>query len=236
MAREVNRKRYGSEISSAYLAVYEETESGLLEKKHEFERKRAYSTFRKIASKRPKSSIKLACEVNKESVIQAFKADCMYFFGHTSDADDILDTGLLFAPTASGDPTAFPYTYTPESHSTLTVSEMFNINIKTSMLTLMACQSSKETHSLGDEPLGIVSALLCAGASCVIGTMWKVQLGTACTITEILDTFLGRDKNTDIIDVVTAVQEVVKRLKNNDRLAPYHWAAIVLNGSWFISR
>jgi CHAT domain-containing protein/tetratricopeptide (TPR) repeat protein len=236
VARELDRKRHGSEISSSYLAVYEQPESGPWEKKHESERDKIYSTFRGIASKRPQSSIKIGGEVNRQSVAQAFTTDSMYFFGHTSGADSILDTGLILAPPAPSDPTTAPYTNALESQSMLTVSDMFNINIRTSILTLLACGSSKDAHKQGDEPLGIVSALLCAGASSVIGTMWKVQLLTACKVTRVLNSLLGKDKNTDIIDVATAVQETVKRLKNNDELTPYHWATIVLNGSWFISR
>jgi hypothetical protein len=70
----------------------------------------------------------------------------------------------------------------------------------------------------------------------VIGTMWKVRPSTACAVTDVLDTLLSRNENNDIIDVATVVQEIVKRLKVNESLTPYHWATIVLNGSWFISR
>jgi len=40
---------------------------------------------------------------------------------------------------------------------------------------LIACGSASESSTPGDEPLGIITSLLCAGASSVIGTLWKVE-------------------------------------------------------------
>ena len=43
----------------------------------------------------------------------------------------------------------------------------------------MACASSAQAITTGDEPLGLVTALLCAGAASVLGTMWPVESSTA---------------------------------------------------------
>jgi CHAT domain-containing protein len=117
---------------------------------------------------------------------------------------------------------------------------MFAIDIKTSCLTLIACGSANEGHSQGEEPLGIISALLCAGATSVIGTMWKVQVGTAGIFTNVLDINLNKsEKSGNVVDLAVAVQQSVLRLKarregQTDRA--YHWASFVLHGSWFMSK
>lgn len=58
-----------------------------------------------------------------------------------------------------------------------TVSDIFRSKVQASNIMLIACGSASESNAPGDEPLGIVTALLCAGASSVIGTLWKVQAG-----------------------------------------------------------
>jgi CHAT domain-containing protein len=120
---------------------------------------------------------------------------------------------------------------------------MFAIDVRTSCLTLLACGSAHEAYSQGDEPLGIVSALLCAGATSVIGTMWKVQVGTARVFTEVLDGKLNAGGHGSggggLVDLAVAVQETALRLKRRQEGGtnrPYHWAAYVLHGSWFMSR
>ncbi len=149
--------------------------------------------------------------------------------GNTGNDDDHLDA----------DPNADP----DANLEVFTASDMFSVDVKTSCLTLIACGSVHEDHGRGDEPLGIVSALLCAGATSVIGTMWKVQVGTARVFTEVLDRSLnlhhGGSDGGGLIDLAVAVQSAALRLKRRregNTHHPYHWAAFVLHGSWFMSK
>jgi CHAT domain-containing protein len=104
---------------------------------------------------------------------------------------------------------------------------MFAIDVKTSCITLLACESAKEGHSQGDEPFGIVSALLCAGVTSVIGTRWMVQVGTPGVFTNGLDLRLndGKVGGDGVVDVAVAVRWTALRLKdrhNSETRHPYH--------------
>ena len=65
------------------------------------------------------------------------------------------------------------------------VPSFFDLNLHHAPhITLMACASTAQAITPGEEPLGLVTALLCAGASSVLGTMWPVQSRTARVFAE----------------------------------------------------
>jgi CHAT domain-containing protein len=111
------------------------------------------------------------------------------------------------------------------------VSDIFAIDIKASHFNLIACGSAEQTVSEGDEPLGIVTALLCAGASSVVGTMWPIQIETGKTFIKEFE-YKMRATN-DVVDIAVCLQETVQELRRLDLPRPYHWASFVLHGSWF---
>ena len=85
----------------------------------------------------------------------------------------------------------------------------------------------------------MISALLCAGATAVVGTMWKVQVSTAQVFTTVLDANLGAAEGAGgaVIDLAVAVQKAALRLKRRgETFQPFHWASFVLHGSWFMAR
>lgn len=51
----------------------------------------------------------------------------------------------------------------------LMVKDIFKLRLKASHVTLIACDSASQDVYLGDEPLRVVTALLCAGAGSVLG-------------------------------------------------------------------
>lgn len=81
-------------------------------------------------------------------------------------------------------------------------------------------------------------ALLCAGASSVVGTMWPIASGTGRPFLKHFSTNLhaGDDEEESIVDLAVALQKAVKKLKVRGPKAmkePYHWASFVLHGAWF---
>lgn len=83
----------------------------------------------------------------------------------------------------------------------------------------MACQSGLQDIGPGDEPLGLLTALFCAGASSVIGTFWPVQSDTARDFAEIFHrhivSMLKIDHNqTLVLNVAQAIQTAVLELKS----------------------
>ncbi|KAH8903127.1 hypothetical protein BR93DRAFT_208319 [Coniochaeta sp. PMI_546] len=228
VSKEAERELLSDQTSRSYVAVYERTETEALSETQMVQRDMIYAKVREVAEKRrPVSVTAFGSEVTRERLVAAFEADYMYFFGHCeSSASNMLLQGLVLDDPARGHRDVF------------TASDMFAIDVKTSCLTLIACGSANEVHSQGDEPLGIVSALLCAGATSVIGTMWKVQVGTARVFTEVLDGNLNTNGG-GLVDLAVAVQKTALRLKarrEGGTQHPYHWAAFVLHGSWFMSR
>src|SRR5438045_8800571 len=98
---------------------------------------------------------------------------------------------------------------------------------------LMACNSANQQISVGDEPLGLVTAILCAGASSVVGTLWPVASETARIFaTRFIDELTNID-GINMVDLAVALQTTVISLKADFRTRlPYHWAPFVLHGSY----
>ncbi|RVD88832.1 uncharacterized protein DFL_003004 [Arthrobotrys flagrans] len=115
------------------------------------------------------------------------------------------------------------------------------------LVTVIACLSGGQQIMTGDEPVGIVPALLAAGASSVIATMWPTDSASGLKFGEILyeDRKLcdedegeeGEEEETEVKgktwDVALALRKAVLEIKNNkETSAPYYWAPFVLHGAW----
>jgi len=118
------------------------------------------------------------------------------------------------------------------------VSDIFSTRIKASHFTLIACDSASQAIQCGDEPLGIVTALLCAGASSVLGTMWPICCSTGKAFSEeFYRSIREQVDGNSIIDLAIALQEAVIELISHPKTSePWHWAPFVLHGSWFYHR
>jgi len=68
----------------------------------------------------------------------------------------------------------------------LTVSDASDLDFSRTCprTTLIACDSSTQHVASGYEPLGFIPALLFAGATYVLGTLWPVESRTARAFTE----------------------------------------------------
>ena len=120
-----------------------------------------------------------------------------------------------------------------------TISNLFSTSVHASHFNLVACGSASQVIGQGDEPWGVVTALLCAGATSVGGTMWPIQVGTGEVFMKMLyQAGIKSDGGEGgIIDLAVAHQKVVRKLKRwPDTVEPYHWAAFVLHGAWFYRR
>ncbi|KAL7770058.1 hypothetical protein ACKLNR_001442 [Fusarium oxysporum f. sp. zingiberi] len=131
----------------------------------------------------------------------------------------------------------------------IAVRDIFDLKLKAPHMTLVACDSASQGIAAGDEPLGIVTALLCAGAGSVLGTIWPTASRTGrCFTDEFYTNILEQQKrsidvSTDvgghaaIIDLAEVSQRAVLALRRNiDTRHPYHWGAFVLHGCWFMSQ
>jgi CHAT domain-containing protein len=122
----------------------------------------------------------------------------------------------------------------------LTAREVFNLDLASPHPTvvLISCGSGIERLDAGDEPLGLISGFLHAGASAVVATMWPIHdrlAGAAFS-----EAFYGLDgqealdwKAGETIDLARRLQRAALSIKANKATrAPYFWAAFVLHGDW----
>lgn len=174
------------------------------------------------------------------------KAPLIHFHGHCSfDSDNVLAQALIVGDgglTASSDEPSHggqPYNTSrlcPESPTEFSVEDIFNLNLSSPHITLIACDSASQKVSAGNEPLGILTAFLCAGATSVVGTMWPTATREGRVFSEIFYRCLGSQDSavTGIFDYAGALRETVLTIRGiRDSRLPYFWAPFVLHGSWF---
>jgi CHAT domain-containing protein len=124
-----------------------------------------------------------------------------------------------------------------ENDGNVTVREIFNMELNAYLVTLSACEtgkikgfSSQVRFSAGDDMTGLTRALLYAGASSIVASLWKVHdLSTALMMTRFY-------RNMATTDKVHALCEAQRWLLHNDELyyfnKPFFWAPFVVNGDW----
>lgn len=174
------------------------------------------------------------------------KAPLIHFHGHCRfDSADVLAQALILGdesttaspnePSSRDQPSSIGR-LCPESPTEFSVEDIFDLNLSSPHITLIACDSASQKFSAGDEPLGILTAFLCAGATSVVGTMWPTATREGRAFSEIFYRCLGSRESavTGIFDYAGALRETVLTIRGvRDSRLPYFWAPFVLHGSWF---
>ncbi|KAH6839578.1 CHAT domain-containing protein [Chaetomium sp. MPI-CAGE-AT-0009] len=163
----------------------------------------------------------------------------VYFCGHFHyDEENVLDCGLLLGRADDGgglvEDVQQPQP-SPEKKRLLTTSELLKIKVTTPHVTLIACGSAKQKVDIGDEPLGVVTALLYAGATSVTGTMWPISSGDGRAFSDIFFNKVKdlHTKEDEVVDLAVLLQAAVKKLRRSEETSrPYCWAGFVLHGCW----
>ena len=128
----------------------------------------------------------------------------------------------------------------PRQTDPLSVQELFSISLNAPVVTLIACGSARQCTKPGDEPLGLVSGFLYAGAKCVLGTLWDTYIESARVFSglfydHIYQQMRGAANPNDLINLAIAIQHAVLKVRENpDWTHVYHWAPFVLYGSWMV--
>ena len=118
--------------------------------------------------------------------------------------------------------------------------EVFELHLAASHphVVLIGCGSGVERLDAGDEPLGLISGFLYAGASAVVATMWPIHdrlAGAAFS-----EHFYGLNMSDAggvgkgrTINVARQLQRAALSIKAKEETkAPYFWAGFVLYGDW----
>ena len=126
--------------------------------------------------------------------------------------------------------------------SKLTIANVFAMNLSQSnpVICMIACDSGVQEVSSGDEPFGMISALFCAGASSVVGTLWPIEsfVGREFSskfyehIQNQLCAAKGKVTARFVLDLTAAFREATLHLKTI-KSEPLAWAAFTLNGAGF---
>lgn len=123
----------------------------------------------------------------------------------------------------------------------VTVEDLFASLLDSPHVTLIACDSASQTIAAGDEPLGLVTALLCAGASSVVGSIWPIRSSVGREFSSKFYTAVSNGakstgSKSGIIDLAVALRDAVLELKSDMNTGrPSDWASFVLHGSYLVN-
>ncbi|KAK0510770.1 hypothetical protein JMJ35_007202 [Cladonia borealis] len=136
----------------------------------------------------------------------------------------------------------------------IAVRDLFKVQLhKPALATIIGCGSGKASISDSDEILGLPSALMFAGASAIVSTLWRIDpddgANFAAAFYEAIHEHqvVLEDKKSDnqdlgyvqvCVNLTSAMHEAVKilRQRGEKKDAVYHWAAFYLTGFWLFPR
>lgn len=133
------------------------------------------------------------------------------------------------------------FTPSPGDDGKLTVSEIFDLEIKANLVTLSACDTAMvrgewKTFPQGDDLIGLSRAFIHAGTPSIIASLWKVSDDSTV---ELMRAFY---KNLQKMPKVEALRQAqLSMIKSDSGLTtggepawshPFYWAPFILVGDW----
>lgn len=125
----------------------------------------------------------------------------------------------------------------------VTVADIFTMNLEEKPhITIIACESGYQEMTAGEEPLGLISAMLYAGATSVLGSLWPIPSWVGRSFTEKFYSSLKEQQdrsdstgeNDAILNIAAAVRDAVQEIRRSPNTKqPYFWAPFVLHGAGF---
>jgi len=151
---------------------------------------------------------------------QSPKYDLLHFSTHGEMIEsNPLKSNLRFTPSGRDD-------------GKLTVSEIFDMEIKANLVMLSACETALVRSEVGDFPLGddlvgLSRAFIHAGAPSVVASLWKVS--DESTV-ELMRAFYRNIKTMSKSEALQRAQ--LDLMKSDLCFHPYFWAPFILLGDW----
>ncbi len=117
----------------------------------------------------------------------------------------------------------------------LTVAEVFNLNLHSSLVTLSVCQTAqvagaRGANQQGDELVGLTRSFLYAGTPAVIASLWYVDDAATLTLMTSFYRHWTREGMSKTAAIRRAILDMLERPADPDWIFPYYWAAFVLTG------
>jgi CHAT domain-containing protein len=158
-------------------------------------------------------------------------ANLIHFHGHAVSSSSAEDQALILHPSMSRrSPNLDHHLTTQKIFTSLTLDQR-------PLVVNMACASGRQEIKRGDEPFGLTSAFLFAGAQAVIGTLWPIKSADGRRFTKLFYAAMREQKRGPgargvDIDVARALQKAALSIRGTDATeAPYHWASFVACGA-----
>ena len=167
--------------------------------------------------------------VEEHATVEKFKAMAplarlVHYHGHVVVRDQPLNHGIIFRD------------------SPLTARDIFSLDLRKNspFVSVIGCGSGVEQFKTGDEPLGLISSFLYAGASTVLATLWPINdtLSGEPFSRSFYEEFVVLANNMQnekpvVVDLARALQKAALGIRSHDATkAPYYWAGYVLHGKW----
>jgi CHAT domain-containing protein len=111
--------------------------------------------------------------------------------------------------------------------SYLSLYDLYQLKLPVELVTLSGCATGLNVVAAGDELLGLVRGLLCAGAQSLLLTLWEVHDKSTA---EFMKSFYRRFRDSG--DKALALREAMLELREHYP-HPYYWAPFLLMGKVF---
>ncbi|MGY0391864.1 CHAT domain-containing protein [Bizionia sp. KMM 8389] len=111
----------------------------------------------------------------------------------------------------------------------LYVSDLYNLSINSSLVTLSACESGIGDLNLGEGFISLARGFYFSGASSICSTLWKINDASSL---KIMDAFYKNlsEGNLKQVALQKAQLRFLNENKDNSLSHPYYWSAFVLSG------
>jgi CHAT domain-containing protein len=175
---------------------------------------RARAEAREIAALLGAGSPHLGAEVTRQRVLAALAEQAIVHIASHAEASaaDGFEAAIQLA---GGDQ--------------LRAAELLTATVRADLIVLSGCETGVSEHRPGDELVGLVRALLHAGAGSLLTSQWRVDDFTAARL---LTAFhRGHTQGPGRRSRAHALREAVRSVRTA-RGSLYHWAGFVLTGDW----
>ena len=107
----------------------------------------------------------------------------------------------------------------------LTTRDIFNLNLRASLVVLSACETALGKIAMGDEVIGFTRAFIYAGAPSVVTTLWKIDdQATALLMQDFYKNLMTNNKSGALR---SAQINLMKKYPH-----PYYWSPFILSGDY----
>jgi CHAT domain-containing protein len=157
-------------------------------------------------------------EVTRQTFLQRSKnVNLLHYHGHAYlEASERKNRALVLEPV-------------PPDDGLFSVMDLFELQLDSAIVMLLACASGEEDIAPNDDPLGLLSAFMYAGASSVIATLWPTQTSDARDFCErVYKHAFGRKGSVSGFLAKAVQKTVVEMWEEWDEDEPYHWAQFQL--------